>query len=118
VIEMEVFVSFLKSPVGDTYYLEGLRIALGIMGGSEEHNVIVAFIGKGARCALKGVDRSYGKSLFELFQKDSNGKRFYVERESLMEQGITESELDEDFQMLSRDELRKKMMLADVTLSF
>jgi len=115
---MNVFVSFLKSPVGSTYYLEGLRVALGIMGGTDEHSVTVAFIGKGSRCALKGVDRSYAKSLFELFQKNSDGKRFYVERESLREQGISESELDDDFQISSREDLRKKMLAADVSLSF
>lgn len=115
---MKVFVSFLKSPVGTTYYLEGLRVSLGIMGGTDDHNVDVAFIGKGARCALKGVDKSYGKSLFELFKKNASGKRFYVEAESLREQGIAESELDEDFEIASRDELSKKMLNADVTMSF
>ena len=115
---MKVFISFLKPPVGSTYYLEGLRIALGIMSGTEEHIVTVAYIGRGAKCALKGVDRSYAKSLFELFQKNADGKLFYVEGESLREQGISESELDEDFQISSRDELRKKMLLADITLSF
>ena len=115
---MKVFVSFLKSPVGSTYYLEGLRIALGIMGGSEEHSVTVAYVGKGARCSLKGVDRSYGRSLIELFQKNPNGKRFYVDADSLKEEGISESELDGDFEVVSRDELRKQMLQADVALSF
>lgn len=115
---MKVFVSFLKSPVGTTYYLEGLRVALGIMGGEEDHSVEVAFIGKGVRCALEGVDKSYGKGLFDMFQKNTSGKRFYVERESLLREGIAESELDSDYEPISREDLSKKMRQADVTLSF
>lgn len=115
---MRVFVSFLKSPVGSTYYLEGLRIALGIMGGDDDHTVEVAFIGKGVRCAMRGVDRSYGKGLFDMFQKNAAGKLFYVDRESLEEQGIPESELDENYHVTSRGELSKKMLCADVTMSF
>jgi sulfur relay (sulfurtransferase) DsrF/TusC family protein len=115
---MRVFVSFLKSPVGTTYYLEGLRIALGIVGGDDDHTVEVAFIGKGARSAMKGVDKSYGKGLFDMFQKNPAGKLFYVEKESLDDQGISESELDENYQVASREELSKKMFSADVTMSF
>ena len=115
---MRVFVSFLKSPVGTTYYLEGLRIALGILGGDDDHDVEVAFIGKGTRCALRGVDKSYGKGLFDMFQKNASGKRFYVDRESLKEQGIAESDLDENYEVTSREELSKKMLSADITMSF
>ena len=115
---MNVFVSFLKSPVGTTYNVEGLRVALGTMGGDDDHYVTVAFIGKGVRCALKGVDKSYGKGLIEMFQKNSGGKRFYVEQESLMMEGISESELDEDFQVTSRADLGRKMLQADLTMSF
>jgi sulfur relay (sulfurtransferase) DsrF/TusC family protein len=115
---MKVFVSFLKSPVGTTYYLEGLRVTLGVMGGDGDHSVDVAFIGNGVRCALKGVDRSYGKVLFDMFQKNEAGKIFYVERESLLEQGIAETELDGNYQVVSRRELSKKMLSADLTMSF
>lgn len=114
----KVFISFIRSPVGSTFYLEGLRLALGILSGSEDHDVTVAYLGKGARCALKNVDRSYATSMIDLFKKKATGKRFCVEKESLNEEGISEAELDENFEILSRDELRKKMLQADVTFSF
>ncbi len=100
----KVFISFLRPPVGSSYYIEGLRLALGILGGTEEHDVTIAHLGKGVACALKGVDRSYAQSLLELFQKDAAGNLFYVERESLEEAGISESELDEGFAVASRDD--------------
>lgn len=114
----KVFVSFLKPPVGSSFYIEGLRIALGILGGKEEHLVTVAFIGRGVRNALKGIDRSYATSMIDLFQRDADGKRFYVEKESLDEEKILGTELDENFGVASREELRKKMLEADISISF
>ena len=117
-MKKRVFISFLRSPVGTTYYLEGVRIALGILGGDEEHEVTLAYLGNGVRSALRGVDRSYAASLLDLFEKNESGRKFYVEAEALKEQGIAESELDENFQISSRDDLKKRMLIADVTLSF
>ena len=114
----KVFISFLRPPVGTSYYAEGLRLALGILGGTEDHQVTIAHLGQGVSCALKGVDRSYAESLLEMFQGDSAGKLFYVERESLEQQGISEIELDPNFRIASRSELREKMLQADVTFSF
>ena len=113
-----VFIAFLRPPVGTSFYAEGVRLALGVLGGSEEHEVTIAHMGKGVACALKGVDRSYAQDLLEMFQSDGAGKPFYVERESLEEEGIPESELDERFSVASRDELRQKMLRADATFSF
>ncbi|MDG7001006.1 MAG: DsrE family protein [Nitrososphaerota archaeon] len=117
-MKKKVFIAFLRSPVGSTYYLEGVRIALGILSGDEEHEVTVAYLGKGARCALRGVNRSYAASLLDLFEKNESGKRFYVEKESLQAEKISEEELDEKFAVASHQELRKKMHEADLTLSF
>ncbi|MDG6995633.1 MAG: DsrE family protein [Nitrososphaerota archaeon] len=117
-MKKKVFISFLKSPVGSTYYLEGTRIALGILSGNEEHEVTIACLGNGVRCAIRGVDRSYASSLLDMFGQNESGKRFYVEKESLREEGISESELDERFAVASREELSKKMIDADLTFSF
>jgi sulfur relay (sulfurtransferase) DsrF/TusC family protein len=113
-----VFISILSPPVGSSYYIEGLRLALGILGGDEEHSITIAHIGRGVTCALKGVDRSYAQDFMELLPRDGAGHLFYVERESMEEEGISESELDEGFVTASRDELREKMLQADATFSF
>ena len=114
----KVFISFLRSPVGSAYQIEGLRLALGILGGDEEHEITFAHLGKGVRGALKGVDRSYAQGFLELFQKDGAGNLFYVERESLAEEGVSQSELAEGFGIASRDELREKMLSSDAVFSF
>lgn len=113
-----VFISFLRPPVGTSYYTEGIRLALGVLGGTEDHAVTLAHIGKGVACARRGVSRSYAQGLLELFPKDAAGNIFYVEKESLEEEGMAESELDEGFTVASRIELREKMLQADVTFSF
>lgn len=117
-MKKKIFISFLKSPVGTTFHLEGLRVAGGCKAGDDDHEVTIAYLGSGVRCALKGVDMSYAKSMLDLFDKDSSGKRFYVEKESLEDKGISESELDENFGIESRDELRKRMLESDVVFSF
>ena len=117
-MKKKIFISFLRSPVGGTFYLEGLRIAGGSLSGDEDHELTIAYLGAGVRCALKGVDMSYAKSMIDLFQKDISGKRFYVEKESLDDNGLSEMELDGNFGVKSRDELSKKMLEADVTFSF
>ena len=117
-MKKKVLVTFLRSPVGTTFYLEGVRIALGILSGDEEHEVTVAYVGTGVRCALKGVERSYSKSLLDLLKKAVVNERFYVERESLETEGMSEEELDEGFVAASREDLQRAMSSADVTLSF
>ena len=117
-MKKRALVSFMKPPISSSYHLEGIRAALGILSGDEDHEVTVAYLGRGARCALKGVDRSFTKNMLELLKKSVTGGRFYVERESLVAEGISEKELGEDFAVVPRSEIRKRMTEADATLSF
>ncbi len=93
-------------------------MALGILGGDEEHEITIAHIGKGVTCALKGVDRSYAQDFMEMLPKDGSGHLFYVEKESMDEEGISESDLDAGFGIASRVELSAKMEQADFVFSF
>jgi sulfur relay (sulfurtransferase) DsrF/TusC family protein len=113
-----VFVSFLKPPISTAFHLEGVRAALGILSGDEDHEVTVAYIGKGVRCALRGVDASYTKSMLVNLKQSIAGGRFYVEKESLEAEHISEKELGEDFAVVPRKRIREMMTSADVTLSF
>lgn len=113
-----VFVSFLKPPVSTSFYLEGLRAALGLLSGDEEHEVHVAFLGSGVKAALKGVDRAYSASMLGPLLEGVAGGTLAVEKESLAEQGFSEADLDEGFSAVSREEIRKMMQAADVALSF
>jgi sulfur relay (sulfurtransferase) DsrF/TusC family protein len=117
-MKKKVFISFLKPPVGTSFYLEGIRIALGILSGDESHEVTVAYFGKGVRCALRDVDASYTQSMLDLLRKEIAGGHFYVEKESLDSEHISEKELGETFTTLPRKRLHEIMASADVTFSF
>ncbi len=112
-----IFVSFLRAPVGSTYFVEGLRVAGGLVRAEDHHRVTIAFLGKGARCALKGVDRSYAVKFLDFFPS-ADGKKFYVEEESLNEEGIDRSQLAGEFAVASRKELGQMMLKADLCISF
>jgi sulfur relay (sulfurtransferase) DsrF/TusC family protein len=113
----KIFVSFLRPPVSSAYFVEGLRVSAGMLSGDDDHIVTAAFIGKGARCAVKGVDRAYATKFLEFFP-EANGKKFLVEEESLKEEGISPSLLAEDFAVTPRSELRELMLEAELHLSF
>lgn len=117
-MDKKVFVSFLKSPVGSTFYLEGLRATLGLLSGDEDHEVYVAFLGKGVRSALKGVDRSYAVPMVAPILERAVGGCFHVDRVALEEEGFRDSDLDQGFVATAREEIAKMMAQADATLSF
>lgn len=71
-----------------------------MLSGDEDHKVTAAFIGKGSRCSIRGVDQSYAVKFLEFFPEQA-GKKFYVEEESLMQQGIDRSQLAEEFVVVS-----------------
>ena len=117
-MKKSVFIAFLKPPISTSFHLEGIRVALGILSGDEDHEVTVAYIGKGVRCALKDVDTAYTKSMLDLLRKDIAGGQFYVEKESLDAEHISEKELGDSFAVLPRRRLHGMMAAADVMLSF
>jgi len=83
----------------------------------DHHRVTIAFLGNGARCALKGVDRSYAVKFLDFFPS-TDGKKFYVEEESLNDEGIDRSQLAEEFAVVSRREIGEMMLKADLCISF
>jgi len=112
-----IFVSFLRAPVGSTHFVEGLRVAGGLVRSEDHHQVTLAFMGKGALCAIKGVDRSYAVKFLDFFPA-KEGKKFLVEEESLRDQGVDRSQLAEEFAVVSRKGLSEVMRKADLCISF
>ena len=112
-----IFVSFLRSPVGSVFFVEGLRVAGGLVRAEDHHRVTVAFLGKGARCATKGVDRSYAVKFLDIFPATA-GKKFYVEEESLTAEGIDRAQLADEFAVATRSELAQMMANSDICISF
>jgi sulfur relay (sulfurtransferase) DsrF/TusC family protein len=112
-----IFISFLRAPVGSILFVEGLRVAGGLVRGEDHHQVTLAFMGKGARCAIRGVDRSYAVKFLDFFPA-SAGKKFLVEEESLRQEGIEVSQLADEFAVASRKELGEMMRKADMCISY
>jgi sulfur relay (sulfurtransferase) DsrF/TusC family protein len=93
VIKMKkLVITYTHPPYGTSHFMEGLRLASGM--GFDEHEAKLVFLGEGAFCALKGVDKAPAEQFLETIAEFDYP--LYVERESLYEHGINEAHLDPD----------------------
>ncbi len=108
---------FLRAPFGSIYYTEGLRAVVGMMSGLDEHKVTCVYAGDGAYYSLKGSDKSESAGYVKTIS-DISETHYYVEKESMAERGIAEADVDEMFEVISRDELAKLIAENDVIFDF
>ncbi|GJL82323.1 MAG: sulfurtransferase TusC [marine bacterium B5-7] len=122
------------APYGSIYALEGLEVVL--IGAAFDQDCCMAFIDDGVFQLVKGQDSSASgmKNFSPTYRAlgDYEVTRLYVEKESLMERGLTKSDLmeltyeDEDddwaekpsIQIVERSELGRLMEEQDVLLNF
>jgi len=116
-MEKNILFMFLRAPFGSIHYTEGMRAAVGMMAGLDEHKVTVAYLGDGAYYCLKGSDKSESAGYVKTIA-DISGADYYVEKESMDERGIAADELDEMFKVISRDDLAKLIAENDVVYDF
>lgn len=114
--EKNVLITMNNAPYGSIYYTEGLRAAVGITSGIDEHKVSVAYLGDGAYFALKGVDRKDTETYISTLKKTES--RMVVEKESLEERNIEETKIAEDIEIIPRSEVLKIMNEADLAIGF
>jgi tRNA 2-thiouridine synthesizing protein C len=123
-----------KAPYGTIYALESLEVVL--IGAAFEQDVSLAFLDDGVFQIVEGQDASaLGMKNFSKTYRalgDFEVRKLYVERESLAERGLSESDLmaitwedeDEDFaekpsiHCVDRAEMALLIGAADVVLSF
>ncbi len=123
-----------KAPYGTIYALESLEVVL--IGAAFEQDVALAFLDDGVFQLTKGqnTDGIGVKNFSPTFRAlgDYDVTKLYVERESLVERGLSEDDLlevvyeDEDddwaekpaIHIVSRAEIADVMADADVVLSF
>lgn len=123
-----------KAPYGTVYALESLEVVL--IGAAFDQDVSLAFIDDGVFQIVNGQDTGgIGMKNFSPTYRalgDYEVTKLYVEKESLEERGLAESDLmeityeDEDddwaekpsIRIVGRDELAKLMGEQDVILSF
>ena len=123
-----------KAPYGTIYALESLEVVL--IGAAFEQDVSLAFLDDGVFQIVEGQDASaVGMKNFSKTYRalgDFEVRKLYVERESLAERGLSESDLmpitwedeDEDYaekpsiHCVDRAEMARLIGAADVVLSF
>ena len=123
-----------KAPYGTIYALESLEVVL--IGAAFEQDVSLAFLDDGVFQIVEGQDASaVGMKNFSKTYRalgDFEVRKLYVERESLAERGLSESDLmpitwedeAEDFaekpsiHCVDRAEMARLIGAADVVLSF
>jgi len=114
--QRHVLVTFNHAPYGSIYYTEGLRAAVGVTSGVDEHTVDVLYLGEGVRFALRDVDRR--DSARYLATLASFGAKLKVEREALAERDIEEADLAEDAEVIDRRQALELVRRADLTIDF
>lgn len=123
-----------KAPYGSVYALESLEVVL--IGAAFEQDVSLAFIDDGVFQLMDGQDTAgIGMKNFSKTYKalgDYEVRKFYVEKESLAERGLTVDNLqnlvwedeDEDYAekpsiiLVDRSEMTRVIADQDVVLSF
>lgn len=112
--QRHVLFTLNHAPFGSIFYTEGLRAAVGVTSGIDEHTVDVVYVGDGVYFTLNGVDRSdtakYLGTLANL------GYKLRAERESLAERGIAADRVAPDVALISRQELVDLINRADMTI--
>ncbi len=114
--QKKVLITLNQPPFGTIHYVEGLRAAVGVISGIDEHEATVAYIGDGVYNTLKSVNRE--EQMGYLNTLKAKEVKIYVEKESLDERGIQESNVYEDFKVIGRAELDAIVRNVDNTVDF
>ena len=109
-----------KAPYGTIYALEALEVVL--IAAAFEQDVSLAFIGDGVYQLAKGQDTKWlaVKNFSPAFGalEDYDVDKLYVDQESLLARGLSESDLLVPVQIVSAREMAEIMDGQDVILSF
>lgn len=114
--QRHVLITFNHAPYGSIYYTEGLRAAVGVGGGVDEHTVDVLYLGDGVYFALKEVDRT--DSAKYLATLSALGVSLKVEQEALQARSISKSDLADDVEVIDREQALELVRRADLTIDF
>ena len=114
--QKHVVATFSHPPYGSIWYTEGLRAAVGVTAGTDEHTVDVIYLGDGVFFALKGVDRTDSARYIGTLAK--GGSRPKVEAESLKDRAISKEDLATDVDVIPRREVLALISRADHTIDF
>ncbi len=114
--QKHVLITMNHAPYGSIYYTEGLRAAVGVTSGIDEHTVDVLYLGDGAYFALKDTERTDSNRYLATLAK--LGARLKVERESLDALGLRDRDLAEDVEVIDRSAALDLVRASDLTIDF
>lgn len=102
-------------PVSSALCPEGLRAAVGLASGFDEHKISIVLTGDGTWLALKTLDRSgLGKFLTSL-------KAFevpiYADRKKVLDLGLSEVDIAEDVTLLESEQIQRTLQAMDLVLT-
>jgi len=114
--QRHVLITFNHAPYGSVYYTEGLRAAVGVTSGIDEHTVDLLYLDDGVHFARKDLERT--DSARYLATLSAQGVNLKVKREDLEARGISDSELADDVEVISHDQALDLVRRADLTIDF
>src|SRR3990172_8387459 len=94
----KVLLLYNRPPHGTIFADEGLRAALGVTSGIDEHREDIVFLGDGVYFTLKGVERATTSKY--LASLDKQGTKPKAEKESLEARGINAADLAPDVEII------------------
>ena len=114
--QRHVLLTFNHLPYGSIFYTEGLRAAVGVTSGIDEHTVDLLYLGDGVEFTRAGVDRA--DSNLYLTTLAGQDVRLKAEKESLDERGLSAADLAPDVDIVTRAEALELIRRADLTIDF
>lgn len=111
-----ILVSFMRNPYGSIYFGEGLRAAVGIASGIDEHDVKIAFLSDGVFFCLKGASREETSMYIKTLS--SMGIKMLVDRQSLSDRQISEEKVEDIFQIVPGEEILELYKWSDHNIDF
>lgn len=114
--QKNVVLTINQPPFGSIHYVEGLRAAVGVISGLDEHQLSVVYLGDGVYSALKDVKRDEQMGYLGIL--NAKDVKVAVERESLNERGISEDNVYDQFEVIGRNEVLDLINNADSTIDF
>ncbi|MDE3073991.1 MAG: DsrE family protein [Chloroflexota bacterium] len=114
--QRHVLLTFNHLPYGSIYYTEGLRAAVGVTSGIDEHTVDLLYLGDGVHFAVKDLDRADSAKYLATLSKQ--GVKLKVDREALRARGLSEADVAQDVEVIDRTDALELVRRADMTIDF
>jgi len=117
-MKRDVVVLLTRAPYGRVHVPEGLRAARGVAAGFDRHDVTAAFVEDGVYAARASVDREALNMPGHIEDLHAEGGEMVVDRVAMADRRVDESEIADDIDVLSGEEITERVRSADHTLDF